>query len=102
MNVPEKWRPYNCSDYFLSPLAVTGWWDPVGHCWYLEPAERVYEDPVRELLVIGRPGVDGIEWGYRRNCEGLWAHYPIENEFRAVADSVSDLREGYGSGRITV
>jgi hypothetical protein len=63
MNVPEQWRSYNCGDYCLSPLAVTGWWDRDGQCWYIEPAERVYEDPVREFLVIGRPGVDGIEWG---------------------------------------
>jgi len=102
VNVPDKWRPYHCSDYYRSALAVSGWWDVEGQCWYIEPAERVYEDPVREFLVIGRPGVDGIEWGYRRNCEGLWAHYPIENEFRVIANSVSDLRDGYASGRIIV
>jgi hypothetical protein len=102
MSVPEKWSSYNCSDYCLSPLAVTGWWDRNGQCWYIEPAERVCEDPVREFLVIGRPGVDGIEWGYRKHRQGIWAHYPIENDFRAVATSVSDLREGYSSGRITV
>jgi hypothetical protein len=102
MSVPEKWSSYNCGDYCLSPLAVTGWWDRDGQCWSIEPAERVYEDPVREFLVIGRPGVDGIEWGYRKHRQGIWAHYPIENDFRPVATSVSDLREGYSSWRITV
>jgi hypothetical protein len=102
MSVPEKWRPYNCGDYFVSALAVTGWWDAEGQCWYIEPAERIYEDSVRAFLVIGRPGVDGIEWGYRRDREGIWAHYPIENEFRAIANSASALRDGYSSGRIKV
>ena len=102
MDVPQKWIAYECSDYFLSPLSETGWWDPDGQCWYIEPADRVSEDPWRGFLVIGRPGVDGIEWGYRMGKPGIWAHYPVEDEFRLLAESASDLRDGYSSGRITV
>jgi hypothetical protein len=102
MDVPEGWRSYNCADYFRSPLSETGWWDPEGQCWYIEPAPSVREDLARELLVIGRPGVDGIEWGYRRGEQGIWAHYPIGDTFRFVAASAEDLRDGYSSGRIKV
>ena len=49
MDVPEKWRAYNCEDYFLSPLSQTGWWDPDGECWYIEPAERLHK-LFRQLL----------------------------------------------------
>jgi hypothetical protein len=102
MEVPEKWRAYNCGDYFQSPLSETGWWDSEGQCWYIDRAENIREDPLRDFLIIGRPGVDGIEWGYRRGRSGIWAHYPVEGDFRLVADSVSALRGGYGSGRVTV
>ena len=102
MDVPEKWRSYNCDDYFLSPLSENGWWDEPAQCWYIEPADRVLEDARRDFLIIGRPGVDGIQWGYRRGEQGLWAHYPIDDEFVLLARSASELRDGYASGRITV
>ena len=102
MEVPEKWHRYDCEDYFRSPLAEHGWWDDEGQYWYVEPAQRLRENSAREFLVIGGPGVDGIEWGYRRGRQGIWAHYPIEDEFLLLARSASDLREGYSSGRITV
>jgi hypothetical protein len=90
LDVPNKWLACSCSDYFLSPLSETGWWDPEGQCWYVEPATRVREDTSRGFLVIGRPGVDGIEWGYRRGKPGVWAHYPIKDGFRLLAESALD------------
>ena len=102
MDVPDVWRDYECRDYFESPLAEEGWWDEGGQYWYIEPAERVREDGAREFLIIGGPGVDGIRWGYRKRQRGIWAYYPIEDEFVLLADSATALREGYGSGRIKV
>lgn len=102
MGVPEKWQAYDCSDYFQSPLAELGWWDQRGQCWYIETAGGVCEDVARGFLVIGRPGVDGIEWGYRRGHQGIWAYYPVEDAFVLIARSADALREGYDSGRITV
>ena len=102
MEIPEKWQGYDCGDYYRSPLAQQGWWDEESQYWYIEPAPRVHEDIAREFLIIGGPGVDGIEWGYRRRHQGLWAHYPIDDEFVLLAGSTSELREGYLSGRITV
>jgi hypothetical protein len=102
MDIPAKWRVYECDDYFASSLAETGWWDEEGKCWYIERAARIYEDEGREFLVIGRPGVDGIEWGYRREHHGVWAHYPIDDVFVRVAESAVSLRDGYSSGAIKV
>ena len=101
MDVPEKWHSYDCADYFQSTLSEKGWWDEEGQCQYIEPADRVFEDYAREFLVIGRPGVDGIQWGYRKGHAGIWAHYPIENTFVLLADTASNLRAGFHSGRIT-
>ncbi len=102
MDVPAAWRDYDCGDYYQSSLSETGWWDGPAQCWYIEPAERVHEDRAHELLVIGRPGVDGIEWGYRRGHRGIWARYPIDGSFVLLAASAAYLREGYSSGRIAV
>ncbi|MCC6670907.1 MAG: hypothetical protein IT458_07595 [Planctomycetes bacterium] len=102
MEVPEKWRGYDCGDYFQSPVAEEGWWDEEGQYWYIEPAGKLREDAGHQFLVIGGPGVDGIHWGYRKGHRGIWAHYPIEDEFVLLAGSASELREGYSSGRIKV
>ena len=101
-DIPKAWQAFPCSDYFVSGYAKTGWWDAAGHCWYILPAEHSHTAQFGSLLVIGSPGVDGIRWGYRVDQPGLWAHYPIDNEFRFVAPTVSALHVGYASGRITV
>jgi hypothetical protein len=102
MDVPEKWRGYACADYFGSPLAEQGWYDEDAQFWYIEVAENLREDTEREFLVIGGPGVDGLEWGYRKGHRGIWTYYPIDDEFVLIAASASELGEGYSSGRITV
>jgi hypothetical protein len=102
MMIPEAWRGYDCGDYFSSELAEHGWWDDGGSYWYIEPADRLAEDGELHLLIIGGPGVDLIRWGYRKGHPGIWAHYPMEQEWRLVAQSAPDLRDGYASGRILV
>ena len=102
MNVPKHFHDYRCSDYFDSDRFTLGVWCEAAQLWVIVPADEVAEDPERALLVIGRPGVDGIEFGYRHGHEGIWAHYPIEDEFRFVAPNVSALVEGWFSGSIKV
>jgi hypothetical protein len=85
-----------------SALAQHGWWNEDGQCWYIEPAERLEEDTDLSLLVIGRPGVDGIRWGYRQDMAGIWAHYPIDDDFVWLAKSADELHRGYAEGRISV
>jgi len=99
MEVPEKWAGYECGDYFQSPLAERGWWDGDSQYWYIEPAPNLREDPAREFLVIGGPGVDGIRWGYRRHRAGVWAHYPIDDDFVLLAATAAELQSGVSSGR---
>lgn len=102
MDVPEAWRDIPCDDYCHSSLAERGWCDEPGQCWHIEPATRAYVDEESDLLVIGRPGVDGILWGYRKGKSGIWAYYPIEGRYERVADTADDPRDGYSSGAITV
>ena len=100
--VPKRWRGFGCSDYFGSSLAEGGYWDEAGQYWYVWPSNRVYESADRQLLVIGGPGVDGIDWGYRADQTGLWAYYPIGQEFVWLAPTADALVQGWRAGAITV
>jgi len=52
---PGAWRSFQCSDYFASGYARTGWWDDAGQCWYILPVERIHVGIAGSLLVIGGP-----------------------------------------------
>jgi hypothetical protein len=66
------------------------------------PVWDVRIDGDMEFLVIGGPGIDGIEWGYRIGRTGLWTYYPIDHEFVRVADSASELVERWESGDLNL
>jgi hypothetical protein len=98
---PARWRSYHCDDYFASTLAEFGSWDDASQLWLVWPADRVYERPDEQFLVIGTAGVNGIHWGYRGGQRGLWA-YPIDGEFVWKASSAAELVQGWLSGTIVV
>jgi hypothetical protein len=47
-------------------------------------------NPIR-FLQIGRPGVDGIGFGYRKGQSGIWAYYPLENEFIMICSTLDEF-----------
>ena len=100
--IPEQFKGYRCSDYFASERFRSGVWSESEQLWLIISADEVVERPERGFLVVGRPGVDGIEFGYRRGHNGIWAYYPIDDDFRYVAPTVSTLVEGWLGGSITV
>jgi hypothetical protein len=103
MEVPQRWRDYPSEDYFSSPLASNGYWDESGQLWLIEPYERIEEDPSAGFLQVGRPGVDGIGFGYRKGQPGFWALHPREGgEFQYLAPSVQAFLDGWLAGSITV
>ena len=51
---------------------------------------------------MGRSGVDGIDFGYRMDRPGLWAFYPIDEEFEFMAESTQMLIDGWCSGSLSV
>jgi hypothetical protein len=102
MRLPDHWRDYNCEDYFASRIASTGYWDEPGQYWYFWPADRLVEDVERQFLVVGSAGVDSIDWGFRKGHRGLWAYYPIEDEFVFMAPTFAELVDGWLSGKLTV
>jgi hypothetical protein len=76
MNIPKEFKDYPCSDYFDSSLAVN--WDERGQILCILPATEIeelidYNGQPLNFLRVGRPGVDGISFGYRKNELGFWA-----------------------------
>ena len=102
MNIPEHLRDYKCADYFGSEQFRLGVWSESEQLHLIVAAGEIAELRDLEFLVVGRPGVDGIEFGYRKNHDGIWAYYPISREFSQVASSVSGLVEGWFAGSIKV
>jgi|SRR5271170_6305990 len=102
MVVPTRLRRYTCDDYFASDWSTRGCWDEEAQRNVIVPADEVQEYPDRGFLAVGRPGADGILFGYREGQTGLWAYYPIENAFVPVAGTLIDLVEGWLAGRIKV
>jgi hypothetical protein len=98
MPVPDQFGRYPCTDYFGSEFAQRGYWDEACQLQVVVPAAEVEERPEQSFLVIGRSGVDGILFGYRAGQAGLWAYYPIENEYVAVAASIREMIERWESG----
>ena len=102
MNIPARFSNYRCSDYFESDTFTRGVWSESEQLWLVVSAEEIMDRKEHEFLVIGRPGVDGIEFGYRRDHDGIWAYHPIDNNFTLGAPSVGALVDGWFAGSIGV
>jgi len=100
--IPEPFGAYRSTDYFNSEEMKRGIWDNTAVLWLILPAAEVAERPDIQFLVIGRPGVDGIEFGYRLGHDGIWAYRPIENTFLFLAPTVAAFLEGWRLHEITV
>lgn len=100
METPAHLQAFCCDDYFASPWAERGYWDEASQLLVVLPASDLEVRSAIDFLVVGRPGVDGIEFGYRRATAGVWAYYPIGREFVQVADTTRDLVERWKAGRI--
>jgi hypothetical protein len=102
MEIPERFKDYDCRDYFDSDKLTRGCFDERAQLWTFYAAADVSEHPELEFLAVGRPGCDGLEWGYRKRKPGLWVFYPIERRFRFIAPTLAQLFDGWYSERITV
>jgi hypothetical protein len=94
------WSRYQCGDYLASRWADVGYWDESSLVMLIVPGVEVEE--TRNLLVVGHPGVDGIQFGYRVGHPGLWAYKPIGREVSFMAATVADLVEKWVSGELSV
>ena len=90
---------YETAEYFTSSFRE-GVYDQNSQWWIIHRQEELYEH--HDFLVVGSPGVDMIEFGYRKGEYGIWMYEPIGEEFRYLAPSLAVLLEGWDTGAITV
>lgn len=102
MQVPAHLRKYPCDDYFASECAERGYWDESSQLMFIVPVHEIEERIDLSFLVIGRPGVDNIEFGYRAGLSGLWAYYPVDQEFILIAPTVKKLVVDWQSGKLRI
>lgn len=102
MHVPHKYRGYRCEDYYASPWSEKGYWDEEAQLELIVPADQVEEIPGHAFLAIGRPGVDGISFGYRKGHAGVWAFYPTEETFVLIAATTEELVQKWRTDRISL
>jgi hypothetical protein len=102
MDVPARFRDYACDEYFRKGWSVSGHFDEPSQCLVIVPLENAYEDAEHDFFAIGRSGCGGIDFGYRKGEEGLWAYYPIGQEFKFMSSTVAELIEGWCSGQLWV
>jgi hypothetical protein len=102
MEIPGRLQEYPCSDYFQSELSEQGYWDESAQIWLIVAADEAEEQPEIGFLAIGRAGVDGIDFGYRKGEPGFWAYHPMESEFQLLAPTVQEFLAGWCSGSISV
>src|SRR5437773_427666 len=102
MDVPIRWRDYDCEEYFRNGWSESGHLSEESQTWVIVRLADAYEDAENEFFAIGRSGCDGIDLGFRKGKAVLWALYPIDQDFKLMASTISDLVEGWCSSRLAV
>jgi hypothetical protein len=95
---PSEWPA--ATAYFRD--YAEGRFDEAGQLQYIYPVEAARLSDDGQALFIGRPGTDGMEFGYRMGAPGIWVWYPIEQEWRKVAEDVHVLDRDWLSGALKV
>ncbi len=96
------WNGYPCEDYLASDWSSHGFWDESSQLMFVVPAPEAKVRHDLAFLVIGRTGCDGTELGYRKGLAGLWAYYPIDDEFEFVAPTIAGMVAGWSSGELSL
>ena len=99
---PDHLHGYHCKEYFSDGWAEKGHYDEVSQYWVVEPLTNLSHEQRHGLFAIGGPGVDGIKFGYRYGHPGLWAYYPVGEEWKFLAPTIAEFVEGWCSGKINV
>ncbi|QBE64449.1 hypothetical protein [Pseudoduganella lutea] len=100
--IPDKYAAYECEDYFRGKWPEDGFFHDDSQMLLVVPLSETYVLRKKAFFAVGRSGTDGIDFGYRKHHSGLWAFYPIDEEFKFMADSIQSLVDGWCSGYLSV
>jgi hypothetical protein len=93
------WAPA-CREYFRN--FAEGRFDTACELWFILPRARISIDAERDALVVGSAGGDGIHFCFRRGHSGVWAYYPITEDWVLKTDSLAELESGWLDGSLVV
>jgi hypothetical protein len=96
------WASYRCDDYLSSQWSRDGLYDAAAQIWLIESIDGTSLHPDAQFLQVGRPGVDGVGFGYRLGEEGFWAYYPAELQFKHLANTIDEFVVGWAQNSILV
>ena len=102
MHIPERWQAYPCAEYFSEHWCECGHFCEASQTWVIVPLSEAYENCEEDFFEIGRSGCDGIDFGFRKTLRGLWAYYPIDRDFKFMAESVTELVSAWCSSQLSV
>ena len=100
--IPIQYSGYQCIDYFEGLWMTCGYFDEASQTMLIVPLHDAYEVAESGFFAVGRSGGGGIDFGYRKTHRGLWAFYPIEQEFKFMAESIHELVDGWCAGQLAV
>ncbi len=102
MDAEPRFSEYPCEEYLSSTLSKNGYYSEASYTQVIVPIFETYELREVEFLAVGRSGADGIDFGYRKGKSGIWAYYPIDNEFKYMSPSLSEFVPAWVSGGLSV
>lgn len=87
-------------EFVVDSLPPSGHYSSDSQYWITCPAWewRLHDDG--KWIAVGGLGVDGISWSLRQGCAGIFAHYPIDDEFVWIANDAHDLLQRWEEGSI--
>jgi hypothetical protein len=101
MQIEELQSKYQCDEYFAQNWHQKGYLDEESQTPVIVPFDETFEDANSSFFVMGRSGSDGINFGFRPGHPGLWAYYPIEQDFKYMAATIEELVAGWISGKLS-
>ena len=93
-------HPPEARDYFEG--YTDGRYCPLSQLDFIYPEREISPSEDGQVLHIGRPGVDGLQFSYRRGHPGIWVWYPLDHRWVRVAADISTLERDWLSGHLTV
>jgi hypothetical protein len=99
MDTFERWQPA-VSEYFQSFLDER--YNDAGRHWFITPGSDITIQREGSDLVVGSAGCDLIDFCFRNGSDGVWAYYPIDDEYVLVAATLNELETGWKDGSIKV
>ena len=85
----KPFPPYYCKESFVDVVL---------------PVDEIKTDESNKWLIIGYPGVDGIEFRIKKDEQEniVYVFYPIDNEHIKIADSPEELIRKWKEGKLVL